>query len=44
LYLIWRDGTGGKKLHAQFESLRKAVLPDWVLPDAASEPSSDMPQ
>ncbi len=32
LYLIWRDGTGGPKWHAKFESLRKEVLPDWSAP------------
>jgi hypothetical protein len=32
LYLIWRDGTGGPKWHAKFESLRKEVLPDWTPP------------
>jgi hypothetical protein len=37
LYLVWRDGTGGKKWHDKFEALRKEVMPDWVMP--ATKPS-----
>jgi hypothetical protein len=37
LYLVWRDETGGKKWHDQFEALRKEVMPDWVVP--ATKPS-----
>jgi hypothetical protein len=32
LYLVWRDETGGPKYHAQFEALRKKILPDWTPP------------
>jgi hypothetical protein len=35
VYLIWRDGTGGKKWHEKFEQLRKAVMPDWSPPPSA---------
>jgi hypothetical protein len=35
VYLIWRDGTGGKKWHDKFEQLRKAVIPDWSPPPSA---------
>jgi hypothetical protein len=35
VYLIWRDGTGGKKWHEKFEQLRHVVLPDWAPPPSA---------
>ncbi|MDP9173079.1 MAG: hypothetical protein M3O30_04330 [Planctomycetota bacterium] len=38
-YLIWRDGTGGKKWHDKFDALRKAVLPDWTPPASATNPA-----
>jgi hypothetical protein len=35
VYLIWRDGTGGRKWHDKFEQLRKTVMPDWAPPPSA---------
>jgi hypothetical protein len=35
VYLIWRDGTGGRKWHDKFEQLRKTVMPDWSPPPSA---------
>jgi len=35
VYLIWRDGTGGRKWHDKFEQLRKTVMPDWTPPPSA---------